>query len=395
MSNRDEQPFRFACEECGSAIDIDVKKGGKSEFNGASEVVPSLYPFDDKTNFVDLHLDFPVVFGKYVPGITPFMAALDRIGLDKMRFHNARLNFLNSQAFRFGSFKSLLNLYATKKFEIFKTNCRDHFDRNVNSSRPEYIAAALYGIISEIMMPFGFYQTEMSESELICYKLQYIKRNNRAALLSFVERVLANDFLIRAQNDCLGVYPRILDAELALRPVLFLDLDDGFRDKSIPMRISSVAFESYRDLYKDISEIVSRQLVFVAGVNNLLKRGDHNKFKPASSGTRAPRNLAAFADVALGSKADFIDDDWFNVARESAIDNHLRNAIAHHKTEYDTIKQIITYYPVLDGMDNQRREQISLVQFMRRLLLAYREMHRFQQLTKCIFFTRYLSFPTL
>lgn len=372
ISNRDEQPFRFACEECGSAIDIDVRKCGKSTFAGASEVVPSLYPFDDKTNFVDLHLDFPVVFGKYVPGMTPFMAALDRIGLDKMRFHNARLNFLNSQAFRFKSFKPLLDLYA-----------------------PEHIAAALYGIISEIMMPFGFYHTEMSDSEFICYKLQYLKRNNRAALSSFVERVLANDFLIRAQNDCLGVYPRILDAELALRPVLFLDLDDEFRDKPIPMRISSVAFESYRDLYKDISEIVSRQLVFVAGVNNLLKRGDHNKFKPVSSGTRPPKDLAAFADVGLGSKADCIDDDWFNVARESAIDNRLRNAIAHHKTEYDSVKQIITYYPILEGMDNQRSEQISLVRFMRRLLLAYREMHRLQQLTKCILFTRYLSFPSL
>jgi hypothetical protein len=66
MSNRDEQPFHFCCQTCGSPIDIILRKDCGGDFVGAHQLVHDLYPFDD--NFVDLHLDFPVSFEKYVMG---------------------------------------------------------------------------------------------------------------------------------------------------------------------------------------------------------------------------------------------------------------------------------------------------------------------------------------
>jgi len=82
------------------------------------------------------------------------------------------------------------------------------------------------------------------------------------------------------------------------------------------MRVSHAAFEDFKDLYKDISEIISKQLVLVAGMNNIIKRGDHNKFLPdigkVGEKDNTPRNLQAFADVPFGNKSVLIDDVWFD-----------------------------------------------------------------------------------
>ena len=56
-----------------------------------------------------------------------------------------------------------------------------------------------------------------------------------------------------------------------------------------------------------------------------------------------PKDLHAFADVSFGKKLDYIDDSWFEPL-DGGADNKLRNAIAHFKTDYDQVKQIVTYY---------------------------------------------------
>jgi len=80
MSNRAVQPFRFCCQACGSPINFTIgqNEGQGKDFTGAREI-RAHGPFDDKTNFVDLHLDFPVKFGKYVMGHTPFMMAVKQV----------------------------------------------------------------------------------------------------------------------------------------------------------------------------------------------------------------------------------------------------------------------------------------------------------------------------
>ena len=102
-----------------------------------------------------------------------------------------------------------------------------------------------------------------------------------------------------------------------------------------------------------------------------------------------PRDLHAFADVPFGKKLDYIDDPWFEPLNGGA-DNKLRNAIAHFKTDYDEIKHIVTYYPRLEGMNQEKAEQITFIQFMKRLLQSYREMRRLNHLIKGLFYLQYL-----
>lgn len=104
MSNRDEQPFHFYCQTRGSPIDITLRKDRGGDFVGARQRIPDLYPFDESTNFVDLHLDFPVSFEKYVMGLTPYMRAVQRTDDDGMMLHRGRLNFLNEELPKFRIF---------------------------------------------------------------------------------------------------------------------------------------------------------------------------------------------------------------------------------------------------------------------------------------------------
>lgn len=361
---------------------------------GAKQLQPDLYPFDEKTNFVDLHLDFPVAFGKYVMGRTPFMQAYSRIGYEAMKLHGGRLSRLEEQAPKVRVFTVLLKLFRNEKWTPFKTNCLRNFGTEVISDRPEDRAAAVYRIIADMMMPFAFPGQDEEASDHNALIMKELAGTQPGALRAFMADIIGSRFLKNLQDACLEIYPRILAAELPLRPVLFLDFDEEFANNPIPMRISNEVFESFEDVYKDISEAVSRQFVLVAGVNNLLKRGNHNTFKHgiglAKNGKDyTPKDLHALADVALGKKLEYIDDSWFEPL-DGGADNKLRNAIAHFKTDYDQVKQIVTYYPRLEGMNQAKAEQITFIQFMRRLLQSYREMRRLNHLIKGLFYLQYL-----
>jgi hypothetical protein len=393
MSNREVQPFRFCCQTCGSPIDITLRANEGATLVGAVQL-PEILPFDDKTNFVDLHLDFPVSFDKYVMGNTPFMMALARVDHEAMALHNARLNQLNAEESKFRTFGLLLKLYAKERLTPFKLSVQRNFNMNVRTDKPEDINAALYAVISNMMVPFAYPGQNIAAVDLFSDVTQSLGTKNRAAMKTFIDKLVDTNFLKNLQLDCLEIYPKILAAELPLRPALFLDFDIEFKDKPIPMRVSTAEFQTYKDLYKDISEIVSRQLVLVAGINNLLKRGDLNAFLPGigkvgNDKDFTPKGLDEYADVPFGKKLDFIDDSWLPPL-EGGADNQIRNAIAHFKTEYDENTQVITYFPSREGINQAKGKEISFLQFMYQLLTAYREMHRLHHLVKCLFYYLYL-----
>jgi len=390
MSNRAEQSLRFNCPDCGSPIDIKVDRKGL-EFFGADKL-EDVQLFDDKTNFVDLHLDFPVHFGKYEIGHTPFLKAVQRIGFEEMEIHRARVAQLDATYTEFGYFGTLLKFYIREKWTPFKNAIEKHFGDTVASDKMQDRNAALYSAIAKIMAPFAKPGQAEDDIQLYMQVQVGLAKKDQAALHAFMDEMLDTDFLKKLQIACLGIYPKILKAETPLRPALFLDFDEGYQNQAIPMRVSADEFDAYKDPYKDIAEIISRQFVLVAGINNLLKRGDHNTFKPVITKNGkdvAPKSLNAFADVPFGRKQDSIDSSWYSFGDEAA-DNQLRNAIAHVKTDYDEISQKITYYPRLEGMKQEKSEEMYFLEFMRRILVAYREMNRLHQLIKSLFYYHYL-----
>jgi hypothetical protein len=172
-----------------------------------------------------------------------------------------------------------------------------------------------------------------------------------------------------------------------LRPALFLDFDRRYQGHTVPYRVSAHEFNDAKDLFKDMAEIMSRLLVLVAGLNNLNRRNDHNSFASAKG---APANLKEFSDWPLGRKLQQIDQSWYKIDA-SAIDNRLRNSIAHNKAEYDEITQELVYYPKQEGLEQASAIRMHFLDFSRRILEVFRELHRLNHLTKCLFIYYYLK----
>lgn len=380
MSNRDIQPIRFACLECGEGIEIVISQHEGAKVKGA-ELVPFDGPFDGSNPFVDIHIDFPVSFDKYVIGETPFMKAVDRIGYENYRIHNFRLDSLNDLYKKNDVLKRIIRLYS-KNPDLFGRLCKKEFNEELRSLEQKDVNLTLYSVLAKVFYPFAMPNDNAEAVELYMNLMGVLHNDKKEAFESFIKEIIETDFLKNLQRDCLEIYPKILESELALRPALFLDFDDKYESELVGFRVSVDDFQKYKDVYKDISEILSRQLVVVAGLNNLMHRGDHNSFK--NIGKHTPKNINKFADVAFGQKYEHLDDSWYEIDN-GVLDNQLRNSIAHYKAEYDEITQVITYYPRKEGIKQDKPESLYFLDFMRKILLSYREMHRIHQLIKCLF----------
>lgn len=179
----------------------------------------------------------------------------------------------------------------------------------------------------------------------------------------------------------------LLNLELPLRPALFYDYIEVEKYRPVPARVSTAYFDTCNNYYKDLAEVFARQLTLLAGLNNLLKRGDHNEFEATlklnkkNEFRKELSSLNKFADVDLGQKIQYIDDCFYTI-NITAIDNRLRNGIAHYKYEYKESTQVITYYPAKEGMERTKSEDITFMEFLRKTLLLFREVHSLNHLIK-------------
>ncbi|MHA1588559.1 MAG: hypothetical protein ACTSV9_07295 [Candidatus Thorarchaeota archaeon] len=355
------------------------------ELEGAVQIGSG--PFEAGTNFVDLHLDFPVAFDAYVVGRTPFLSAAMHIGFENMQLHSLRMQYLNQLIDHKRGIKNILTLYAKGKIELFSDKVLAFIDAEMDCDTPLDQNRALYLAIERAFFPFAEPERNLDAVRLYTSELESLSTGHRSSLHAFLNEIVESEFLKNVQIDCLEIYPRILDIELMLRAALFLDFDQGYAESQVPYRVSALEFQDAKDLYKDILEIISRATVLVGGINNLKKRGNHNAFLNRQKG---PKSLEEFAKLPLGRRLEFIDDSWYPYV-ENVLDNQLRNSVAHYNAEYDEITQVITYYPKKEGMKRTKSETLSFLDFSRRVLSAFRELHRMNHLTKCLFVFYYIN----
>ncbi|HFX7151356.1 TPA: hypothetical protein ACIFPZ_004750, partial [Klebsiella quasipneumoniae] len=69
-----------------------------------------------------------------------------------------------------------------------------------------------------------------------------------------------------------------------------------------------------------------------------------------------------------------------------ALDSKLRNGIAHYKYIYKESTQLITFYPSKEGMERDKNQEIYLIEFMRKMLLLFREVHTLNHVIKSLIY---------
>ncbi len=398
-SNRAYQPLSFACPHCASLmrVTMDTSRPPRTEFQyegcQPSKEQRGIF-IDDKNPFVDLHLDFPVRFGKYVPGLTPYMMVMQELhqasesheeALEKMQFHNERLTQLNYFHDRAEEIKNIIRLYSGENKQLFIKRVENFLKQDQGPSlKHQDVNAALYRFLTFVFLPF----VNFGEVKYLVEQFGELTIGLASKPFDdFVRRIVDSGFLGTLQKDCLKLYPEVYAAELAMRPALYLDLISGYEKAKTAARISTKDFQSYKDLFKDIIEVLGRQLVLVAGINNILHRKDSNAFATISGGTLS--SLEKFASKTISEKFKYLDDCWYTIERE-IVDTEVRNSIAHNNVNYDEVTQIIEYFPNGGGIQSTLGQQIYFLDFMRILLMAFREMNNLHHLVKCLYYYEYL-----
>lgn len=399
-SNRRIQPLAFSCPLCDSQLGITLgishAPGSEFQFDGCkpSESQPS-GPFEGHNPFLDLHLDYPVRSNKYQMGRTPYLMAVEDLRVaaggdgkkahEMLQFHEFRLNVLNELSEKADEIKRLINLYHGQNKQLFQMRAASFLEKPEEKSLlPQDVNATLYCVIAKAFFPFSVFAHSKEISEKMPVLMESIERSK---LGEFIDDLDASKFLVDLQRDCLKIYPRIFDAELPLRPALFLDLTGNVKAEKAATRVSAHDFSGIKDLYKDVVEILSRQLVLVAGFNNLIHRGDMNSFKAIDGGSL--RDLRKYSEKALSDKFKYLDDCWYELDPD-AYNLGLRNAIAHNNIHFSGVNQVITYTPSGGRLAQGADEAISFLTFMRLLLVAFREMHNLHHVIKSLLYYKYL-----
>ncbi|WP_244158865.1 hypothetical protein [Azotobacter beijerinckii] len=386
MSNRDIQPFQFACPECEERISF-VFGQPDGELQGAKDLEDFETPFNGDNPFVDLHLDFPAYFGKYVMGMTTFLRVTGEIGSEAYRHLNYRLHMLNMLYPMQKDLRSVITQYKRGDIDNFDKACSRIPGISLKSHQKEDVLAALYSATSIMSSPFTIHEYNAEISEQAPKLIRWLHQSHPEKTLAFIENILDNGFLKNLHNDCLSLYPKLVTMDLPFRPAFFYDYADNEDLGRIPARISTADFDICSNYYKDLAEVFARQLTLLAGLNNLIKRGDSDLFEPSLKLTKSKKVrpelecLNSFANVDLGSKIGFIDDCFYRIDMD-AIDNKLRNGIAHYKYDYKESLQIITYYPSKEGMSREKYHEISFMDFIRKSLLLFREVHGVNHIIK-------------
>jgi len=336
-----------------------------------------------------------VKFGVYIPGLTPWFASLNQLdkatggdrekSLQLSMFHSARLNILNELYPKSEDLKRVIKLYHGASKQLFQKRAAEFLEEEqAQSTLQEDLNATLYRVIAKVFFPFVVHEHGKEISEELPKLLYGLDREQ---LASFVNDIFDSGFLATLQKDCLRIYPRIFDAEIPFRPALFLDFFENELSELVAGRVSSQDFFSLKDLYKDILEIIARQIVLVAGINNLYHRGNFNSFKAIDGGTLS--SLQKLSEKTLSEKFKYLDDCWYRLAVND-FNLGLRNAVAHNNIDYKSQTQTVTYYPEGGRLAATEGKDMSFLAFMRSLLLAFREMHNLHHVIKSLLYYKIL-----
>ena len=344
-SNRHIQPIHFSCPHCHTQLEIilDISEAPRSNFtfNGCK---PSKHqpngPFSGANPFVDLHLDFPVKFGGYVPGATPWFASLEQVkkatdgdskkAYEMSQFHAARLHALNQLYSRADELKRIINLYHGNNKQLFQRRAAEYLEEDEKQSLlPQDLNATLYRVIAKAFFPFVVLEHGREISEELPKMLYAL---DSAALSSFIEEIFSTGYINALQRDCLRVYPKIFDAELSLRPALY----EGLNITEMSDLINMAAYEMQSNCDLNTRVGVDKKLAhFVVS---------YNQVKPSEAVLRDTED-SMFSVMALDENhfATFLHNDngyWHLHIFVSRIEKgslHRGNALWHDQINRDKV----------------------------------------------------------
>ncbi|HBM2658548.1 TPA: hypothetical protein LUY57_004880, partial [Enterobacter asburiae] len=135
------------------------------------------------------------------------------------------------------------------------------------------------------------------------------------------------------------IYSNIYSNEEFFRPSIFLSdySSTNYKKGKSPLRLVSEKVEVILNIYKDLTEVISKQYILIVGLRNIEESDNYDTFKMNYVRTRKGKvfinNIAEFSELDLGMKARFMKGSYFEKDLK-IISNKIRNSIAHNNWEY-------------------------------------------------------------
>lgn len=385
-----QHPIVVICGKCktslyGTAYIDQDNIGLKMEFDNANSL--GNYIMGEGDYFVECSGEFPVRKQGVddvdnLISISPFLSQMMSMGsnMKSIETYQQALANLDRTYQKWKSYKKILDLYESKS-PYLKQEIRKEFDGQMFPCNTD----------SEVLHTIHMIEIIGFCSSLKPEILKNLNFSDDILRLNPVQMKCLNDFLnshdgyhlkqIQSQiykilDEFIKVYPSLIPA-ISLQHSGEENFD--FEHKGT----TTSTFETIKQFYLDVYETLGNLIIIPVAFNNIHYRGDLNSSDIIDSKTLT---LEEFVKLTKANRYHFCTDtEKFTAFLKLKYNAKLRNAIGHNDIEYDSILQLITYYP--DPKNRAKKDTEYLLQFelealhMFQAILAVSEyLYRLQEL---------------
>lgn len=400
LSNKETiQTFGFCCQNCGGMLSIVVDPHESSNYelinisrsNNSEKIMIDL-------KSIRLHLDFPTFISDCWLPLSPFtLSALGSkhgYSIEHFKEITNELNFYSKNILKL---KSLFVFYKNKNLKELLTTSRsllrDDFEKIIGVDE-EYISnISMLNYYTTREIELVFYKTLLSISiplnmgDIPDYEINaissYLSGMKKDALCNFHSYLSQYEHLQNSAKTTNSIYSNIYSNEEFFRPSIYLSDYSSieFKNQMSPLRLASEKIEIILSIYKDLTEVISKQYTLIVGLENIKKRNNHNSFIKNSirlkTKTIPINNIVDFSNLDLGLKSRLMDGCYYHDEIKK-VSHKIRNSIAHNNWEYDEQKQGITFFQNR-GIDKSKGEKPvykTILEINSDIIDLFRLMHK-------------------
>ena len=357
VMNNGEMPIRIGCKNCGNLIkgsisrtDIHLDTGRQITSTNLIEPYP----------MVGISTELPICKECYfTSNIVNNYLVLCRY-FQSLSNHSERISFLVSEMNEtINNLNTLHRIYKNGNIQVFS----QFAEKNFGKPSDEVISAKSEMRIGLLNLLIKAFQVICTNKYKALFTIPYIfTLDKKLETMSFIE---ATDFknTISAymdfeseQDKSINMLMSFLDGLQAIYPVMLLleegDFNKEYKDE---LYLSTTDYDDIKNWFAEMFELLSRWSMLLVGLENYAFRNQYDSMSTSET-------FIDYCKKNKKKKSAYIRDNcWLSGYYLRTLDNKIRNGIDHVKTTYDTNKQIISYFPNLNKINE--KYEISLVDF--------------------------------
>lgn len=173
-----------------------------------------------------------------------------------------------------------------------------------------------------------------------------IYSHSKEEIQALMEVVKSKTKIQKWKEDAMSYLGSFLEHSEKYYPVMFfIQVGDITIPHTIDFMIDTIDVDSVHTDFRKSFNLLNDILLLPVGLCNMDLTEDFNIFPNATTGMKGINGLSGFSDLPDGLKIEKLSDyDVIEKYLAKCFNSHVRNGIAHGKTEFNTDTQMVKYY---------------------------------------------------